>query len=165
LEWVVTFIFMVRSRVQAMLASQVQGVLATVGRNLAPATALMAFATNRDSSVVYLATHVAARKALNMLERPTVSLLWDNRTGNLADHGEGVLVTAGGVAALLPAAGEDALVARASFEAKNPNMARFLATDGVGLFAVTVDEYEVVVGYERPQAWVPSGVRPGEDAG
>ena len=145
----------VRNRVRAMLAAQVQGVLATTNANGAPATALMAFAANTDSSVVYLATPVAARKATNMLERPAVSLLWDNRTGNLADHGEGCLVTAGGAAALVDDGNDDYLTARALFGAKNPNMSGFLAQDGVGIFAVTVNEYELVQGYERPQLWAP----------
>ena len=138
-----------------MLAAQVQGVLATTHANGAPATALMAFAAAADSSVVYLATPVAARKAVNMLERPAVSLLWDNRTGNLADHGEGCLVTAGGTAALVDGGDDAGGAARALFGAKNPNMSGFLSQRGVGIFAVTVDEYELVVGYDRPQVWVP----------
>jgi hypothetical protein len=88
-----------------------------------------------------------------MLDRPKVSLLWDNRTGNTADHGAGLLVTASGVAALVE---KDDTAVRECFLAKNPSMTTFLEGEGVGLFAVRVLNYEVVLGYDRPIHWDPT---------
>ena len=141
-----------RARVQAMLGSQVQCVLATVQPDATPATALMAYATSPCLRTVYLATSLAARKAESMLQRPGVSLLWDNRTGNLSDHGDGLLVTADGTSALAP----DRDAAAALFLQRNPNMKDFLSSERVGLFAVSVREYEIVQGYGRPQRWDPA---------
>jgi hypothetical protein len=138
--------------VRPLLSSQVQCVLATVQQDHKPATALMAYGLSPCLRTIYLATPVAARKAKNMIQRPDVSLLWDNRTGNLSDHGDGLLVTADGTSALAP----DRDAAAAFFLQRNHNMATFLATEGVGLFAVSVREYEIVQGYERPQRWEPS---------
>jgi hypothetical protein len=126
----------------------------------------MAFASSKDVSTIYLATPLAGRKAQNMIARPGVSLLWDNRTGNTTDHGDGLLVTANGIAALatdVDDASSD--VARASFLTKNPNMESFLRTEGVGLFSVKISSYEIVLGYERPQFWDPAVVaEPSDDA-
>ena len=135
-----------RGHVGALLASQVQCVLATVELSHAPATALMAFAHSEDLRSVYLVSHTLARKAENMIERPTaVSLLFDNRTGNLKDHGDGLLVTARG--RVVPPSNRttnDSHEAAPLFLAKNPNMSEFLAADGVGIFDFQVSEYEVV---------------------
>ena len=138
--------------VRPLLSSQVQCVLATVQRDETPATALMAYAMSPCLRTVYLATPLRARKADNMLQRPGVSLLWDNRTGNLADHGDGLLVTADGTSALAP----DRDAAAELFLQRNPNMEPFLASASVGLFAVRVREYEIVQGYDRPQRWDPT---------
>jgi hypothetical protein len=117
-----------------------------------PHTHLMAYAVNEDLSTVYLAS-ARSRKTENMLARPDVSLLWDNRTGNLADHGDGLLVTASGKAAL--ANKEEVDAAKKLFVGRNPNMAGFLAIDGVSMFAVKVSVVEVVEGYSRPTEWRP----------
>ena len=140
-------------RVEALLTSQVQCVLATTAANLTPATFLMAFAASPCLRFVFVATPLQARKAQQMRERPAVSLLWDNRTGNLADHGRGFLVSATGHAT--EALAEELPSANARFLARNPNMADFLTSDGVGLFQIRVASYEVVQGYGRPQLWVP----------
>ena len=139
------------SHVRPLLSSQVQCVLATVQRDHTPAMALMAFAMSPCLRLVYIATPLAARKAENMLQRPGVSLLW-NRTGSLSDHGDGMLVTADGTSALAPDRDE----AAALFLQRNPNMEHFLAKDGVAIFAVSVREYEIVQGYDRPQRWDPT---------
>jgi hypothetical protein len=149
------------SVVRRTLAAQVQGVLATVDPSGAPATFLMAFATAHDSATILLATPTGARKALHMLDRPRVSLLFDDRTGKLADHKDGLLVTAAGTARLLndqlqPSAdGLRLAVARNLFLEKNPNMAGFVSHPDIGLFAIKVEVYEVVKGYEKPQLWEP----------
>jgi nitroimidazol reductase NimA-like FMN-containing flavoprotein (pyridoxamine 5'-phosphate oxidase superfamily) len=147
----------VAGRIDAVLTSQVQCVLATTTADLRPATFLMAFAISPCLRFVVVATHGGARKAQQMRERPAVSLLWDNRTGNLRDHADGLLVTAVGQAAKVTAEAEvDALPwASARFLARNPNMANFLASEGVGLFQIRVDSYEIIEGYGRPERWAP----------
>lgn len=147
----------VAGRIDAVLTSQVQCVLATTTADLRPATFLMAFAISPCLRFVVVATHGGARKAQQMRERPAVSLLWDNRTGNLRDHADGLLVTAVGQAAEVTAEAEvDALPwASARFLARNPNMANFLASEGVGLFQIRVDSYEIIEGYGRPERWAP----------
>jgi nitroimidazol reductase NimA-like FMN-containing flavoprotein (pyridoxamine 5'-phosphate oxidase superfamily) len=142
-----------RRLVQLTLSSQVQAVLATVGPELQPQTHLMAYAASEDLSTVYLATS-RSRKWENMQARPSVSLLWDNRTGNLVDHGDGLLVTASGRAALISEEDEVGAATRLFLE-KNPNMKPFLASDGVGVFKVTVGAFEVVEGYGKPTSWKP----------
>lgn len=89
-----------QSQVRALLTSQVQVVLATISADLSPHTALMAYSTSEDLKNIYLTTLLASRKAENMIKRPNVSLLFDNRTGNLKDHGDGLLVTSSGIASL-----------------------------------------------------------------
>jgi len=143
----------VHQRVEAMLTSQVQCVLATTAADHAPSTFLMAFAASPCLRSVFVATPLRARKAQQMLERPAVSLLWDNRTGNLADHGAGMLVSASGQAAEVAA--EELPSAAERFVAKNPNMAAFLASEGVSVFEIRIGAYELVEGYGRPQQWVP----------
>lgn len=144
---------MASSSIKSMLQSQVQGVLATVTACHRPATALMAFAVSPDLGTVFLASSVSARKAVSMIERPHVSMLWDNRTGNVSDHSGGLLVTARGMSILLE--GERADEGRDLFREKNPNMSQFLDSESVGIFGVSVEAYEVVLGYERPETWVP----------
>ena len=120
----------------------------------------MAFASSPDVQTIYLATLMSGRKTTNMIERPQVSLLWDNRTGNTTDHGGGLLVTASGVAKLVES---DEASIRECFLTKNPSMTTFLEGKDVGLFAVRVMNYEVVLGYDRPIHWDPTTDDPSEE--
>ena len=140
------------SHVRPLLSSQLQCVLATVQQDHTPAMALTAYAMSPCLRSVYIATPLAAHKAENMLQRPGVSLLWDNRSGSLSDHRDGLLVTADGTAALA----HDRDAAATLLLHRNPNMEPFLASSGIGLFAVTVREYEIKHGHDRPQRWDPT---------
>ena len=75
----------------------------------------------------------------------------DDRTGKLADHADGLLVTATGQAAVAPA--EELPAARMRFLARNPNMRQFLASEAVAIFKIRVGCFEVVEGYGRPRLW------------
>eukprot|EP01052_Picozoa_sp_SAG31_P042222 SAG31_NODE_6638_length_1943_cov_1.436009_2_plen_166_part_00 len=140
-----------------LLRSQVQCVLATVSSRgpprsaPRPATHLMAYGIDDNLQVVYFATARSSRKARHMTASSAVSVLWDNRTGNVADHLEGCLVTASGTAAhaSTPAAASKAILTR------NPNLRAFLAEDSTAFFAVKVEEYSVVVGNAAPARWDP----------
>lgn len=149
--------------VRKLLSSQVQCVLATVGPPVGlglsaaapvPSTHLMAFGLAESLKQVFLATKVDTQKAENMVRSPWVSLLWDNRTGKLEDHSDGMLVTASGVARLT--SGADAEEARAAVLTGNPNFKSFIDQPTIALFAVDVSSYDVVVGYGAPVRWSPS---------
>jgi len=91
-----------------------------------------------------------------MRSHPDVSLLWDDRTGNLGDHADGILVTAEGKATLLEPCDTAAIKAHAAMLADNPNMKEFLAADTTVLFAVDVSEWGVVEGYGATRTWNPN---------
>ena len=76
--------------VRALLDAQVQCVLATANGAGWPSTHLMAYAFAEDLRQVYMASGVSSRKIEDIRSNSAVSLLWDNRTGNLADHGDGM---------------------------------------------------------------------------
>ena len=135
--------------VRKLLRSQVQCVLATATRQGQPSTALMAYAYTDDMHHVFMASSVSSRKCEDMLANPRVSILFDNRTGNLADHGDGMLVTASGHASLLTFdSGAESAAAR--LIERNPNQAGFMAQEGDAVLAVAVETYAVVVGYGKP---------------
>lgn len=136
-------------RVGSLLRSQVQCVLATASPQGQPSTHLMAYAYSPDLTSVVIASGVRSRKVDDMLSNPSVSLLWDNRTGNLQDHGDGMLVTASGQASQLSA--DAAAAATAQLLERNPNLASFVARDDVAVLRVAVDTYAVVVGYGAPE--------------
>ena len=88
-----------------LLRAQVQCVLATCSAHGSsgeerwrPATHLMAYGLCPSLASIFFATGTKTRKAEHMLRSPAVSILWDDRTGNLSDHGDGCLVTASGIA-------------------------------------------------------------------
>ena len=109
----------------------------------------MAYAYTDDMSHVFIASSVSSRKVEDMLANPKVSILWDNRSGNLADHSEGTLVTASGRASLLTS-GSDAESAAARLIERNPNQKGFMDQKGVAVLAVAVETYAVVIGYGKP---------------
>jgi hypothetical protein len=146
--------------VRRLLRAQVQGVLATVAPGggtaaLAPSTHLMAYAHCPRLQTVFLATGAGTRKERNMRACPAVSMLWDDRTGNLADHAEGTLAAAAGTATALEATAPDAAEALAAMRLKNPNMEGFLSAESTVLFSVAVREWSVVEGYGATRVWDP----------
>lgn len=113
----------------------------------------MAFGLADSLQYVFLATKANTQKAENMIRSPLVSILWDDRTGQLQDHAEGMLVTASGVASLTD--GAIAAEAQATILSANPNFGRFVNDPATVLFAVDVLSYDVVVGYGSPIRWCP----------
>jgi len=114
----------------------------------------MAFGLVDSLRHVFLATKADTQKAENMIRSPLVSLLWDDRTGKLEDHADGMLVTASGVARLTSGMGAEE--ARAAILSANPNFHSFIDTPTIALFAVEVSSYDVVVGYGSAVTWNPS---------
>jgi len=113
----------------------------------------MAFGFRQDLTHIFLATSLHTVKATNIHTCPAVSMLWDDRTGKLSDHGDGMLVTMSGTATILPAAG--AVEARSRFLEANPNMEAFLQDANTAMVGVRVEEYAVVVGYGQAEQWSP----------
>ena len=138
-----------------LLRSQVQGVLAIVDVAGLPSTHLMAYSACPELRKVFLATPAGTRKDQNMRVCPAVSVLWDDRTDNLADHSEGTLATAAGSAKAL-APGEQADEAMAALLSDNPNMNSFLSAESTVLFCVEVAEWGLVEGYSSTRVWQPT---------
>jgi nitroimidazol reductase NimA-like FMN-containing flavoprotein (pyridoxamine 5'-phosphate oxidase superfamily) len=153
---------MTSATIRRLLGSQVQCVLATVcPQTRAPSTHLMAFAVAADLRRVFLATEGKTQKAENMRRSPAVSLLWDDRTGQLEDHAGGTLCTVSGTARLLSSSrggggASESEEARDAMLAANPNFSSFMASPSIALFAVDVSHYDLVVGYGSPVRWDPS---------
>ena len=139
--------------VRTMLRSQVQCVLATATPKGQPATHLMAYAFSDDLRRVFMASGRHSQKIEDVRANPSVSLLFDNRTGNISDHGDGMLVTASGRAALCEKSQHE--LDRLHLLQRNPNMDSFLTREDVTVFSVAVDTYAVVVGYGQPELVKP----------
>ena len=113
----------------------------------------MAYAFDASLEHVYLASRAGTEKVENMLDSPCVSLLWDNRTGNTADHSDGTAAMGGGVAA--PLQGWFKARARYMLLARNPQLAGLLASTDVDIFCVEVTTYKLVEGYDRVTEFAP----------
>ncbi|MGB1140703.1 MAG: flavin reductase, partial [Halioglobus sp.] len=122
-----------------LLDTQVQCVLSTVSSGI-PRQHLMAYAFDPALDKVYLASRAGTEKVANMLDHPDISLLWDNRTGNTADHCDGIAAMAAGSAT--PTQGW--LRARAKFmlHARNPQLRGLLASADVEVFCVRIPIYK-----------------------
>jgi flavin reductase (DIM6/NTAB) family NADH-FMN oxidoreductase RutF/nitroimidazol reductase NimA-like FMN-containing flavoprotein (pyridoxamine 5'-phosphate oxidase superfamily) len=135
-----------------LLSSQVQCVLSTHSAD-APRQHLMAYAFDDSLRNVYLASRPATEKVTNMLRRPQVSLLWDNRTGNTTDHCNGVAAMAAGRAA--PVRGWQRARAAFLLLQRNPELEGLLASADTLVLAVAVDAYRLARGYDAVAEFSP----------
>ena len=138
--------------IHSFLECQVQCVLATMcdGR---PYQHMMAYAFDASLQAIYVASLRDTEKVSNMLRAPAVSLFWDNRTGNIQDHTEGLALTGTGQAELLDSEERDA-----AFHAlllRNPTLAGLLNTVGVAIFAIRISRYSMAQGYTSKREYVP----------
>jgi nitroimidazol reductase NimA-like FMN-containing flavoprotein (pyridoxamine 5'-phosphate oxidase superfamily) len=140
--------------IRDLLTTQVQCVLSTIDEDT-PNQHLMAFALEPSLTDVYIASERATKKVANLLRNPAVSLLWDNRTGNTRDHVHGLAVTAQGQASLLNG------WARARVEhlllARNPELATLFSGNEAAVFALRIQSYRLVQGYDSVTAFIPGG--------
>ena len=138
--------------IHSFLECQVQCVLATMfdGR---PYQHLMAYAFDASLQSIYIASLRDTEKVANMLRAPAVSLFWDNRTGSIQDHKEGLALTATGLAELLDC--EERSTAFHALLARNSTLANLLNNMGVAIFAVRVSRYSLALGYTSKQEYVP----------
>jgi nitroimidazol reductase NimA-like FMN-containing flavoprotein (pyridoxamine 5'-phosphate oxidase superfamily) len=152
LDWTVIGDDSMKNTVASLLGQQVQCVLATLGdKELALHVMAYAFSTELDE--IYLASLEYTQKVKNMRDRPNVTCLWDNRTGNNADHIEGLAMSGFGQAAELT--GEAARSALQLLVQRNATLKPLLSDPAVVIFALHIDRYQWVEGYTRVLIYEP----------
>lgn len=143
-----------REVIRSLLDTQVQCVLSTVHEGK-PSQHLMAYAHAPSLQEIYLVTRRGTNKASNMLLHPMASLLWDNRTGNTADHRGGLALMAQGSAQLLN--GWLGARARHLLRLRNPELMPLLQEETSVVFSVRVETYQVALGYGGVETYIPGG--------
>lgn len=138
--------------IRELLTTQVQCVLATIADDT-PNQHLMAYAPAPALTDVFITSRRSTTKVANLLQNPKVSLLWDNRTGNTADHVHGLALMAQGHACLLN--GWSRARARHLLLARNPELARLLTGNEAAVFALRIRSYRLVEGYDSISTFIP----------
>jgi nitroimidazol reductase NimA-like FMN-containing flavoprotein (pyridoxamine 5'-phosphate oxidase superfamily) len=139
--------------ISTILDQQMQCVLATLQRDQ-PCQHMMAFAFTGDLSRIFLATYMDTRKYRNMIANPSVSILWDNRSGSAADHVDGLSLIALGRAELL--AGNAQAEVRELMLRRNPALQVLLQDERCKLFVVLIEDYQWTKGYQQVLHYVPT---------
>ncbi len=141
-----------KTTIAALLRQQVQCVLATLG-DKELALHVMAYAFSPELDEIYLASLENTQKVTNKRGNPNVTCLWDNRTGNNADHIEGVAMSGFGRARALT--GRDAASAHRLLAQRNATLIPLLSDPAVVVFALHIDRYQWVEGYTRVIIYEP----------
>ncbi|ARN75480.1 pyridoxamine 5'-phosphate oxidase family protein [Oceanicoccus sagamiensis] len=141
-----------KEKVASLLREQVQCVLATQGEQEI-ALHLMAYAFSPDLAQVYLASLEPTQKVKNMRGNPAVTLHWDNRTGNNADHSKGFAVSAFGRSNELKA--DAAQSATALLRNRNATLSALLDNAQAVVFAIDIHRYQWVEGYTESMVYKP----------
>lgn len=139
-----------RHLINELLASQVQGVLATC-QGEQPYTSLMAFAATPDLKRLIFATYRETYKYRNLVANPRVALLIDNRSGRIADHYDGIAVTATGTTRDGSPAERDSLLN--PYLARHPNLAEFANSSDCALMVLEVEHYYLVSKFHDVVDW------------
>jgi nitroimidazol reductase NimA-like FMN-containing flavoprotein (pyridoxamine 5'-phosphate oxidase superfamily) len=132
--------------VRELLSSQRLGTLATAA-NDQPYCSLVAFTPSDDLASILIATLRHTAKYRNMLERPLVSLLVDDRCGAAADFSRGSAVTCIGRAAAVPA-GELEAARHRHFE-RHAGLRQQLDSPDCALVRIDISRYIMVRGVLR----------------
>ena len=140
--------------IRQLLHSQVQCVLATQGEQHRPVMHLMAYAFAEDLATIYCVSPSGTRKVNNIQNNPAVSLLWDNRTGNTADHVQGFSLLAE-CDTSINAVADVAPLAQALLE-RNPQLTHLIADPQSLIFSFKVAQYIWVEGYNHTYCWQPN---------
>jgi nitroimidazol reductase NimA-like FMN-containing flavoprotein (pyridoxamine 5'-phosphate oxidase superfamily) len=144
-----------KNTVASLLNQQAQCVLATLG-DKEQALHLMAYAISTDLDEIYLASLENTQKVKNMRASPSVTCLWDNRTGNNNDHTKGLAMSGFGKAHELK--GESARSAQHLLLQRNTTLEPLLSDPSVVIFAVHIDRYQWVQGYTRVVIYEPEKI-------
>ncbi len=129
------------SRVDQLLKTQLQGVLATQ-QHSQPYTSLMAFAHTADLRYLVIATLRGTQKYANLMRNAEVSFLVDNRTNAQIDYEQAIAISAIGHAQTIPDPDLDAL--HALYAAKHPQLGTFITSATCALLGIEVSSYRVV---------------------
>lgn len=130
-----------RERIDRLLKSQLQGVLATQ-QHTQPYTSLMAFAHTPDLRFLILATYRDTQKHANLLLNSAVSFLIDDRSNDPADYQNAVAISACGCAQVVPE--EERAAFLAIYLAKHSTLQAFVASPDCVLLRIAVSCYRVV---------------------
>ena len=141
-----------KNTVASLLNQQVQCVVATLG-DKELALHLMAYAISSELDEIYLASLENTQKVKNMRANPNVTCLWDNRTGNNADHTAGLAMSGFGQAREL--LGQSAVTARRLLLERNATLQPLLSEPSAVIFALHIDRYQWVEGYTRVIIYEP----------
>lgn len=131
----------IQQEIEKLLSSQKLAVLATE-RDGQPYSSLMAFAHTSDLATIVVATGVATRKHVNLLQESRVSLLIDTRTNSESDFHQAAAVTVIGKAEKLKNTDHHPL--RDIYLDKHPYLESFLDAPTTSLFKITVFHYLIV---------------------
>ncbi len=143
----------IQQSISQLLASQVQGVLATSSPDGVVALHLMAYAFTPSLRDIYLASYADTRKVTNMRHNPRVNWLWDNRTGNQQDHIDGFALTAVGLATQV--CEQDYQAAAELLLSRNASLTAMLEDTRAVIFVVDVERYSWIQGYSEVYDYLP----------
>jgi nitroimidazol reductase NimA-like FMN-containing flavoprotein (pyridoxamine 5'-phosphate oxidase superfamily) len=141
-----------KNTVASLLNQQAQCVLATRG-DKELALHLMAYAISPELDEIYFASLEKTQKVKNMRASPSVTCLWDNRTGNNTDHTAGLAMSGFGNSRELT--GESAQSAQRLLLHRNATLELLLSEPSVVIFALQIDRYQWVEGYTRVLIYEP----------
>ncbi|MDX9898723.1 MAG: pyridoxamine 5'-phosphate oxidase family protein [Spirochaetia bacterium] len=131
-----------RTRVKALLHSQLYGVLATQGEGGAPHASIIAFSSADDLSAIVFATPRTTRKYAYMMARDRITFFIDDRRPRKEEIMDASgLEAQGRVRELL---GQERDDYRAMFLARRPDMASFVDAPGSALMRLEVERYDMV---------------------
>ena len=140
------------ARVRKLLAGQALAVLATQGE-AGPHASLVAFAATDDLCRVVFATDRETRKYANLVARPRVALLIDDRSHHESDFHKATAATVLGEAH--EANGSDREELLAVYLDAHPHLADFVASPTCALIVVTVESCSVVTQFQNVMELVP----------
>ncbi len=131
-----------RTRIKALLYSQLYGVLSSQGEGGLPHASIIAFASADDLSSIVFATPRNTRKYSYMLARDRVAFFIDDRRARKEEIMDvSGLEAQGRVRELLDKEREDY---RAVFLARQPDMASFVDAPGSALMLLDIERYDMV---------------------
>lgn len=139
--------------IRRLLAGQKLGVLAT-REPLSPYQNLVAFAVSGDLKNIYIATEIDTRKYKNLIRRPQVSMLFDNRRNAAADFYRGTAVTALGRAEELKVKSNKEVLGL--YLKKHPDLDDFVNSPSCRMFQVRVKTYIVVTKFQQVMTYKPA---------
>lgn len=134
------------SALSELFSQQKLAVLATQGKN-GPYGNLVAFLASLDLRCLVFATPKATRKFNNIIERPMVAFVIDNRSNSLDDFFQAVAVTAIGRASELKSHDRESFLEL--YGKKHPNLRGFASDPGCALMKIDVEKYTCVFRFQN----------------